>query len=172
MKKIFIVICILFFSNCSISQYNTVLHGKNSIEINHEQLNRFSAYLNGKYYSYELKREIANQSPLMFAITKDGSTSILLSCNSLFVNECNSHMLNYMLLERFKKKYNKQFFIFAIEDKIVWDEANLKIIKNKNIEKQISKIKNINFTKEKVKNIFVDFSLLKVDEDGSSNILF
>ena len=108
----------------------------------------------------------------MFAITKDGSTSILLSCNSLFVNECNSHMLNYMLLERFKKKYNKQFFIFAIEDKIVCDEANLKIIKNKNIEKQISKIKNINFTKEKVKNIFVDFSLLKVDEDGSSNILF
>ena len=172
MKKVFIVIIILFLSNCSLSQYNTVLYGKNSIVINHEQLNRFTDYLNGKYFSYELKREIDNQAPLMFAITMDGSSSILLSCNSLFVNECNSHMLNYILLERFKKKYNKQFFIFAIEDKIVWDKSNLKIIKNKNIQKQISKIKNINFTKEKVKNIFIDFSLLKVDEDGSSNIMF
>ena len=172
MKKIFIITFIFFLSHCSLSQYNTKLHGKNLILINSEQLNRFSEYLNGKYYSYELKREIANQSPLMFAITQDGSSSILLSCNSLFVNECNSHMLNYILLERFKKKYDKQFFIFAIEDKIVWGQSNLKINKNKNIQKQISKIKNINFIKEKTKNIFIDFSLLKTDEDGGSNILF
>ena len=162
------VFCIFLFS-CAGKYHLNNFYGKTELILNKVQLDRFNNYLKGEYYSNELSRKVSHR-PIMFAISADGSTSLLFSCASIST-ECNPGINIYQLLKRYSKKSNKQMFIFALKNKIVWSGNNYVVKGNKlNVSNEL--LNNINFNLKdnnlSTNNLY-DFSILPIDDDDFEN---
>ena len=141
------------------------MYGKNNIVLNKVQLNRFNNYLKGEYYSFELERNVSHK-PIMFAISDDGKTSLLLSCASN-TSECNPNIQIYQALKRYSKKSNKKIFIFALNDKIVWSGNAFKVKGNLLVENE-ALLKNVSFDlkdNNSSNNLLYDLSIMPNDQD-------
>ena len=160
-KIISIIILTILISHCSEVVGLKKLYGQNNLQLNSSQLKRFKDYVRGEYYSFELERYVSHQ-PIMFAISNDGSTSLIFACASRHM-QCNNGVEMYQFIKRYSKKSGKDLKIFAIKDKIVWGENN-KIIKSKNFDAKNLMLKDIVFIDSKesnfVKNSFYDISIL------------
>ena len=167
MKKFLKIILLIFFtiglSNCSETIGLKKLYGQNVLQLNSSQLKRFEDYLKGEYYSFELQRNVSHK-PIMFAISNDGSTSLIFSCASIYA-DCNAGVEIYQFLKRYSKKSGKDLKIFALKNKIVWAENSLQI--KKGFDLKNSFLNRINFTNfnevNNVKNSFYDISILPQD---------
>ena len=72
------------------------------LTLNKIQLERFNDYLHGEFYSNELNRKVSH-NPIMFAISSDGTTSLLFACASRS-SQCNPGVQIYQVLKRYSKK--------------------------------------------------------------------
>ena len=158
----------LFFSfiltSCSGNYHLNSLYGKSKLTLNKIQLERFNDYLHGEFYSNELNRKVSH-NPIMFAISSDGTTSLLFACASRSC-QCNPGVQIYQVLKRYSKKSNKEMYIFALGDKIVWS-GNDYLIKNKKLEEN-ARLKNISFNlldNQASRNTLYDLSIMPNDED-------
>ena len=101
----------------------------------------------------------------MFAISSDGTTSLLFACVSRS-SQCNPGVQTYQVLKRYSKKSNKEMYIFALGNKIVWS-GNDYLIKNKKLEEN-ERLKNISFNlldNQASRNTLYDLSIMPNDED-------
>ena len=165
MKKILTIMFLVFLTsglyNCSQAIGLKNLYGQNDLQLNSSQLKRFEDYLKGEYYSFELQRKVSHK-PIMFAISSDGSTSLIFSCASSHA-DCNVGVHIYQFIKRYSKKSGKDLKIFALKDKIVWGKNN-KIINDQNFHSKNLLLKGIVFIDSKesnfIKNSFYDISIL------------
>ena len=163
LKIIFLVFLTIGLSNCSKTIGLKKLYGQNVLQLNSFQLKRFEDYLKGEYYSFDLQRKVSHR-PIMFAISTDGSTSLIFSCASTHT-DCNEGVEIYQFLKRYSKKSGKDLMIFALKNKIVWAGNSLKI--NEGFDFKNSFLNRINFTEfneiNNIKNSFYDISILPQD---------
>ena len=159
----------LFFSfilvSCSGNYHLNSLSGKSKLTLNKIQLERFNDYLHGEFYSNELNRKVSH-NPIMFAISSDGTTSLLFACVSRS-SQCNPGVQIYQVLKRYSKKSNKEMYIFALGNKIVWSGNDI-LIKNKKLEENASLLTNISFNlldNQASRNTLYDLSIMPNDED-------
>ena len=125
-----------------------------SFKISEKQIHRLANYINGEFFSYEIKRKI-NAYPLAFMISSDGSKSIILACFEM-TNNCNPNVKIYQLILKYNKKFNEDFKILALGTDLKTNDKNLaQKIKDKNLKKII-----------KINNIFFDNIILPLDNCG------
>jgi len=168
MKKLFKIIFLVFLtfglSSCSKTIGLKKFYGQNTLQLNSSQLKRFKNYLKGEYYSFELQRKVSHQ-PIMFAISSDGSTSLIFSCASS-QEDCNVGVQIYQLIKRYSKRSGKDLKIFALKNKIVWG-VNAVFVNNKNFDITDLSLTNITFVNSRetndLRNIFYDISILPLD---------
>lgn len=171
--KNYIHIFIIFIFLYSCSTFSDLI-GKNELEINDFQIQKFKDYLNGKFYSNELKQLSAHNVPMIFAISKNGMSSLNISC---YYNgeQCNIGVYGYQSLRKYSKKLGNDLYIFAIGKRIVWSGANLliqkkiyqsdlKILKNEIVNNKIAKINN-SIQQEKLNT----YSLIMLPQDNCSS---
>ena len=162
-KNFFLFLFVLLLSHCSETSGLKKLYGKNNLQVNNSQFERFHHYLTGEYYSFDLKRKVSHR-PIMFAISEDGLESLIFSCASTHT-DCAEGVETYQFLKRYSNKTGKELKIFALKNKIVWGGNSLLI--NQNIDIKNLSLKGINFvtfTKEyNMKNRFYDISILPSD---------
>lgn len=137
----FLFVGILLFA-CSDLNVLRKMYGDKDLKLETKQQIRLNNYLNQEFYSFELERRV-EAFPLLFAITEDGQTSLIIACQG-YQNNCNPNVKIFQIIKRHEKKINKKFKILAIEKKIVW----------KNFKKQ--KVKNLKFFNKKDSG-FYDF---------------
>lgn len=168
-KKILPIFIFILLVSCK-SNFIENKRGTENIKINKDQFNRITDYFRGNFFSYELGQKILN-SPLMFAISNDGKSSLILSCRAPNSYECKPGVFYHQIIWRTEKKEKKKLYIFAIGDKIVWKNYNYDYKNNEKLEKFLLE-KNILDNKDFNKNNkYYDFSLLPVDDDGNNNAL-
>ena len=168
MKKFLKIILLIFFtiglSHCSETIGLKKLYGQNVLQLNSSQLKRFEDYLKGEYYSFELQRNVSHK-PIMFAISSDGSTSLIFSCASSQA-DCNVGVHIYQLVKRYSKKSGKDLKIFALKNKIVWGENGILVSSKKPGVTNLS-LAGVIFVNSKetndLKNSFYDISILPQD---------
>ena len=168
MKKFLKIILLIFFtiglSNCSETIGLKKLYGQNVLQLNSSQLKRFEDYLKGEYYSFELQRNVSHK-PIMFAISSDGSTSLIFSCASNQA-DCNVGVHIYQLVKRYSKKSGKDLKIFALKNKIVWGQNRILVSSKKPGVTNLS-LAGVIFVNSKetndLKNSFYDISILPQD---------
>jgi len=171
-KKIanfFLIVLFIFLISCSGNYHLSNFFGKSELALNKFQLDRFNDYLKGEYYSNELKRKVSHK-PIMFAISSDGMTSLLFACASI-TNDCNPGVNIYQVLKRYSKKSNKEMFIFALKNKIVWS-GNSFLVRDEKLDSPSGVIKNVYFDAKDTKlsdNRFYDYSILPFDDDDFEN---
>ena len=171
MKKI-LSIFFLFIISCSNLGTIESKTGKSDLLLNQEQYERFTSYLSGKYYSYEFQRNEYNKSPIAFAISKDGSKSLMLMCEDN-IRTCDNGVYILQTISRFSKKLNEDLYIFALGKKIIWNnkKKNIRNISDfdsyLNSNNQIKKIKK----NTKAKNQFFDivFDVSETDKCDSDD---
>ena len=129
-KKILLLFFCIIFSSCV--KLNTFKNnfGEGKLVLPYQQLERFESYLNGKYYSYEFDRDEYSKSPIAFAISKDGLNSLILMCDDV-LKSCGNGVYILQTIEQFSKKTGQDFYIFALDNKIVWGGLK-QYISNKN----------------------------------------
>ena len=145
-KKTIYIFFLLFLSGilagCSSNYHLNKFYGKSQLVLNKVQLDRFNNYLEGEFYSHELERQVSHK-PIMFAISADGTSSLLFACASNY-DECNPNVQIYQALKRYSKKSNKEMFIFSLNNEIVWS-GNTHIVKGRLLEEDSHLLKNISF---------------------------
>ena len=147
MKSIFVFLFLIFVSCQNYSFQNLI--GSEQLEINDYQIDKFHNYLTGNFYSDELKQKTSNNTPLIFAISKNGKSSLIISCQGIG-NICNPDIYIYQSLKKYSKKLGNELYIFSIGRTIVW--SNLKY----NLDK--FDYRNKNSLKNKILNLpFIDF---------------
>jgi len=162
------LLCFILTS-CAGKYHLSNFYGQAEIVLNKSQLNRFNNYLSGEYYSYELNRKVSHR-PIMFAISIDGTTSLLFACASIS-NECDPNVSIYQVLKRYSKKSNKEMYIFALKNKIVWSGNNY-LIKGNKLNVSSGLLKNINIDLEDSRlfnNSYYDISLMPIVDDDFEN---
>lgn len=172
LKKILFLIFLIFFTfSCSSNKfgYNKLI-GSGNLDINEYQLLKFVEYLKGNFYSDELRQNTYNNVPIFFAVSKDGSSSIIVSCYSK--DPCNLGIKTYQFLQKYSKKFKKDLFIFALENRVVWDNSSTMIQRHdyeKNERKylldKLLKNSNINYKKKSVIN-YQSYSLLVLPDES------
>lgn len=139
----------VFFSSLvlfSCTSFNNLI-GKNDLILNDFQIKKFIEYLNGKFYSDELKQITSNNDPMIFAISKNGKSSLHISC--YYAGEtCNLGIKGYQNLKKYSKKLGNELFIFAIGKRIVWSEANLFVPRNIYKSNDFNKLKRLIINKK------------------------
>jgi len=145
-KKTINIFFLFFLSgiltSCSSNYHLNNFYGKSQLVLNKVQLDRFNNYLEGEFYSHELERQVSHK-PIMFAISADGTSSLLFACASSYT-ECSPNVQIYQVLNRYSKKLNKEMFIFSLNNKIVWS-GNAYIVKGKLLEKDSHLLNNVSF---------------------------
>jgi len=148
----------IFFSSLvlfSCASFNNLI-GKNDLILNDFQIIKFHEYLNGKFYSDELKQTTSHNDPMIFAISKNGKSSLHISC--YYSGQiCNLGIKGYENLKKYSKKLGNELFIFAIGRRIVWSETNLVVPRN------IYKSNDFN----KLKELIVNKKIARVDNNLS-----
>ena len=121
-----ILILFFLFLSCSPNKlgFNNLI-GNENLQINSFQLKKIKEYLSGSFYSNELNQKTYHNIPIFFAISKDGKSSLNVSCYGK--DPCNLGVGYYQYLKKYSKKFNNELFIFAIENKVVWGWGKLNI---------------------------------------------
>jgi len=172
--KVYFFLIFASFTLSSCVSFNDLI-GKNTLELNDFQIEKFREYLNGRFYSNELKKISPYNKPMLFAVSKNGKSSLIIACYYQG-NPCDLGVFGYQSLRKYSKKLGNELFIFALENRIVWNGSNIFIkryfyesddileLKNEIIQKGIAKINN-NVPKSELNN----FSLLRLPEDSCNS---
>ena len=124
--KIVGILTFFIISSCSnTSGLNKYFVNKNQ-NISKNQSQRLSNYLNGEFYSHQLKR-VVFAYPLVFLISTDGAKSLILACNSTS-DDCNLNIQIYQQIKKFKRTKNIDLKILALNKKVL----NNNFVKKKN----------------------------------------
>lgn len=164
-NNFFLIFLSGFLISCAGNYHLNSMYGKSRLVLNKVQLDRFNSYLAGEFYSNEIERKVVH-NPIMFAISADGTTSLLLACASNS-SKCNPGVKIYQTLKRYSKKSKKELFIFALNNKIVWS-GNSYYVKSKMLEKESSLLKNVYLNlgdNNTSNNRLYDTSIMPNDED-------
>ena len=144
MKKLSsILLCIFLFSCVKLGTLKEN-YGQNDLIFPAQQKERFMDYISGEYYSTEFKRAENQKTPMVFAISEDGSSSFALMCDELEGGDCGTGVFILQKVAQYSKKAGKQLKIFAIKNKIVWDGSNSRV---QNIDDLNSFTKSYSFIK-------------------------
>ena len=142
--KFFLIILFFFSASCANFTNMKSQYINEGVSLSVEQQQRFSNYLLGEYYSFEIKRNVIGY-PIAFAISEDGKKSIIIACASYF-SECNHTVQLYQQMEKYRKKTNLNFKILALEKKIVINNPSLKsLLTSKKKFKPVDKSSNTKF---------------------------
>ena len=162
LKNIIFVIVILFLSftdSNALSRY--IYKSSEKINITQAQKQRLIGYLEGTFFSYSENNQEKQLSPLMFAISKDGSVSSLLACNSISYYDCNPHVNIFQIIKKAEKKTNQDLKIIFFGDRLKYNNENIKV-ELKNFDKIFAKHFNLIKNSE---NYFFDRVLRPKDDD-------
>lgn len=152
-KNIKILLCFsMLLIGCASIKTLHQYYASEDIQLSNVQIKRLNNYLSGEFYSYEINKKVFAY-PMVFLISDDGKKSVILACRGI-LDECNSSIYIYPLIQKYKKKTNLDFKILALGKKIV-QRKNNEIINKK-------KIKYTNLKNDQ-KNIFFDFIALPSD---------
>ena len=151
--KFFLIILFFFFASCYNLTSLKSQYVNEGVSLSVEQQQRFSNYLLGEYYSFEIKRNVIGY-PIAFAVSEDGKKSIIIACASYF-SECNHTVQLYQQMEKYRKKNNLDFKILALEKKIVINNQLLKNLLNS--KKRFNPVDKSNSTK------FYDYLIVPSD---------
>lgn len=121
-RKIFIFSLFLTISCTNLGSLKNNF-GQETISLPDKQQERFLSYIKGNYFSYEFNREENLKAPIAFAITKDGNKSLIIMCNEQFI-KCQNGIYILQTISQYSKKINEKLYIFALENKIVWNGIN------------------------------------------------
>lgn len=138
----FLLILGIIFLTTSCTNLTTIhdYFVKTNIQLSEMQKLRLNNYLQGEFYSFELKRSTFAY-PLVFLISDDGQRSLILACNSTS-NDCNLTIQTFQMIQKYKRTQNINFKILALEKKIINNQKkNFSYIKNQRFKK-IDNIKN------------------------------
>ena len=143
-NKIFYLFIIIYLSlGCVKIKTLKDYYAGGDIKINELQSKRLNNYLNGEFYSYELGRNVL-AFPMYFLISEGGDKSVIIACESIF-DECNHSVYAYQYIQKYKKKFNEEFKILAINKNILVENVSLAKKKFKKKEGVIKSDKEIFF---------------------------
>ena len=126
-----LILTFFIISSCSnISGLNKYFAEKD-LNISKKQYNRLLNYLDGEFYSHQLKR-VVFAYPLVFLISTDGTKSLIIACNSTS-DSCNLNVQIYQQINKFKRTKDIDFKILAMNKKLL----NKTSIEKKNINNKI-----------------------------------
>jgi hypothetical protein len=110
----------------------------------------FLRYLEGRFFSENniIDRSARGLSPSVYAISQDGKIAYGWFCYS---DNC-GEFLPYKTVEYCKEYTGQNCFIFAIKNKIVWDNLDI-VVTEKSFSKNVELIKKLNLYDLKSKNI-------------------
>ena len=77
---------------------------------------RLNNYLQGEFYSFELKRSTFAY-PLVFLISDDGQRSLILACNSTS-NDCNLTIQTFQMIQKYKLFMVNSYMYYANQKQI------------------------------------------------------
>lgn len=125
------IILISALYSCSNIKTLSTFTIKQNFKISDKQILRLSNYLNGNFYSYEIKRNVVAY-PIAFILSKNGDKSALLACEGI-INDCNVNVQIFQLIKKYNKIENDDYKILALEKRILLKNHNIlnKIEKNK-----------------------------------------
>jgi len=151
MKKLLFTFYFLILSSSysisGISQY----YGSTKLNLDEIGVVNFIRYLDGRFYGEDLSREMHNNSPMYYAISEDGKVGYGWFCRASSSNACSDDFTAFRIIE-YCKEYTKQNCgIFALENKIVWKEANILVYSN-DFNMIVELLKKNNFYKENLNN--------------------
>lgn len=142
MKKYFVVILYyIIFSSCvSLAGYG---YGNGDINFTQKTANNFVNYITGNYTDIYSKNKVT-ANPWLFLVTQDGTYSKIIYCH--YGATC-KNITTYQWLLRCKDEAKQECFIFAEQNKIVWNNSET-YVKSDKKEEILEILKNGKFYKE------------------------
>ena len=125
-SKILTILFFLFLTSEAFAYKNYIFNSKEKIKISVSQKDRLLKYLQGSYYSYSEKKNVKYVAPMVFAISEDGSTSLIISCSSIMSFDCDLGVNIYQMISKIKKKTDKNLKLIFIEDRFLVNNVKLK----------------------------------------------
>jgi hypothetical protein len=154
MKKFIIglVFLISIFSTPSFSGISQYFGSSktNNLKLDETGVVNFLRYLEGRFFSENniIDRSARGLAPSVYAISQDGKIAYGWFCYS---DNC-GEFLPYKTVEYCKEYSGQNCFIFAIKNKIVWDNLDI-VVTEKSFSKNVELIKKLNLYDSKSKNI-------------------
>ena len=166
MKKIFLISIIFLTFSCVNLGTLKSNYGSGELILPKQQKDRFLNYLSGEYFSKEFDRKENEKVPIAFAISKDGMKSVMLMCDETIGDKCGSGIFILQTIAKYSKISGSKLHIFAIRNKIVWNNANMYINENASFQQYLKK----NNLKKKFevpnKNLQFYDQIFVIDGDG------
>jgi hypothetical protein len=168
MKKFFFALTFLFLSTTySISEISKYF-GSGKITLDEVGVVNFIRYLEGRFYIEDLGREMHNNSPMYYAVTDDGKISYGWFCRANTRDACYENFVPFKIIEYCKEYAKKNCKIFAVGNKIVWNDINVFVDSN-DFNKVIELLKKNNLYEANLiykvsQNNYLNFVNLTIDQ--------
>jgi len=175
MKKLLFALIFLFLSSVysisSISKY----FGSGRINLDEVGVINFIRYLDGRFYIEDLNREMHNNSPMYYAISDDGKIGYGWFCRANSRDACSDNFTPFKTVEYCKEYTKKDCKIFAVGNKIVWNDLNI-LANSGEFNKIIELLKKNHLYRENLthkvnQNNYLNFVNLSVDQCGNKKNL-
>ena len=171
MKKfIFTFIFLFLFSGYSIASISKYF-GSGKINLDEVGVINFIRYLEGRFYTEDLSREMHNNSPMYYAISDDGKIGYGWFCRANTRDACVDNFISFKIVEYCKEYTKKDCKIFAVGNEIVWNNANI-FVNSSQFDKIIELLKKNNFYKENLNYKVTQYNYLNyvnLNIDNCSN---
>jgi len=171
MKRFIIGLVFLISVSCTtsfsgISQYFGSSKTSN-LKLDETGVVNFLRYLEGRFFSENniIDRSAKGLYPSFYAISHDGKIAYGWFCYN--DNDC-GEFLPYKTVEFCKEYAGQNCYIFAIKNKIVWDNLNI-VVTEKSFSKNVELIKKLNLYNPNSKNVVNEENYKKyvlLDDDG------
>lgn len=127
--NIFFLFIILVFSmqtNAFANRFQYT-YNNSTIKLSGSSFERLNGFFKGNFYSYFLKKQITDASGIYFAISKDGTHSVISYCDDANIWNCSEDFAKFQSVKLCERISKQECFILANNKEILINEKAYKI---------------------------------------------
>ncbi len=129
LTKILFAFIIFFFSihaSASANKFHYTFNNS-TIKLSESSFERLNGFFKGNFYSYFLKKQITDASGIYFAISRDGTHSVISYCDDTNIWNCSEDFAKFQSVKLCERISKQECFILANNNEILINKKEYKI---------------------------------------------
>ena len=116
-------------------------YNNSTIKLSESSFERLNGFFKGNFYSYFLKKQITDASGIYFAISKDGTHSVISYCDDANIWNCSEDFAKFQSVKLCERISKQECFILANNKEILINEKAYKI-SNQDLDNRFLQLTN------------------------------